>query len=99
MPERLRFFKKHQYLGKFFCLAYKNGEKELQRDIEGNAIMINGCAGLKWTVIIMVSKYIQYFLNKNNLELGEEFMLADENGRVIYKDKTFFLKKHFNLDK
>ena len=45
MPERLRFFKKHQYLGKFFCLAYKNGEKELQRDIEGNAIMINGCAG------------------------------------------------------
>lgn len=40
----------------------------------------------------MVSKYIQYFLNKNNLELGEEFMLADENGRVIYKDKTFFLK-------
>lgn len=49
-------------------------------------------AGLKWTVIIMVSKYIQYFLNENNLELGEEFMLADENGRVIYKDKTFFLK-------
>lgn len=47
-------------------------------------------AGLKWTVIIMVSKYIQYFLNKNNLELGEEFMLADEKGRVIYKDKTFF---------
>lgn len=40
----------------------------------------------------MVSKYIQYFLNENNLELGEEFMLADENGRVIYKDKTFFLK-------
>lgn len=49
-------------------------------------------AGLKWTVIIMVSKYIQYFLNENNLELGEEFMLADENGRVIYKDKTFFFK-------
>lgn len=40
----------------------------------------------------MVSKYIQYFLNENNLELGEEFMLADENGRVIYKDKTFFFK-------
>lgn len=31
-------------------------------------------------------------MNENNLELGEEFMLADENGRVIYKDKTFFLK-------
>lgn len=40
-------------------------------------------AGLKWTVIIMVSKYIRYFLNENNLELGEEFMLADENGRVF----------------
>lgn len=26
-------------------LAYKDGEKELKRDIEGNAIMINGCAG------------------------------------------------------
>lgn len=39
------FKKKHQYLGKFFCLAYKDGEKELKRDIEGNAIMINGCAG------------------------------------------------------
>ena len=45
MPERLRFFKKHQYLGKFFCLAYKDGEKELHTDIEGKAIMINGCAG------------------------------------------------------
>ena len=50
MPERLRFFKKHQYLGKFFCLAHKNGEKELQRDIEGNAIMINGCVGRRYKV-------------------------------------------------
>lgn len=37
MPERLRFFKKHQYLGKFFCLAYKDGEKELKRDAEEKA--------------------------------------------------------------
>lgn len=44
-PKDCDFLKKHQYLGKFFCLAHKNGEKELQRDIEGNAIMINGCAG------------------------------------------------------
>lgn len=84
------FKKKHQYLGKFFCLAYKDGEKELKRDIEGNAIMINGCAGLKWTVIIMLSKYIQYFLDENNLEIGEEFMLTNENGRHIHPDKTFF---------
>lgn len=33
-------------------------------------------AGLKWTVIIMLSKYIQYFLDENNLEIGEEFMLT-----------------------
>lgn len=44
-PKDCDFLKKHQYLGKFFCLAYKDGEKELKRDIEGNAIMINGCAG------------------------------------------------------
>lgn len=25
--------------------AFKDGEKELRRDIEGNPIMINGCAG------------------------------------------------------
>lgn len=52
MPERLRFFKKHQYLGKFFCLAYKDGEKELKRDIEGNAIMINGGDMMKEEMII-----------------------------------------------
>lgn len=44
-PKDCDFLKKHQYLGKFFCLAYKDGEKELKRDIEGNPIMINGCAG------------------------------------------------------
>lgn len=38
----------------------------------------------------MVSKYIQYFLNENNLELGEEFMLTNENGDIIHPDKTFF---------
>lgn len=38
----------------------------------------------------MVSKYIQYFLNENNLELGEEFMLTNENGDIIHQDKTFF---------
>lgn len=38
----------------------------------------------------MLSKYIQYFLDENNLEIGEEFMLADENGRHIHPDKTFF---------
>jgi hypothetical protein len=43
MPERLRFFKKTSVFRQVFCLAHKNGEKELQRDIEGNAIMINGC--------------------------------------------------------
>lgn len=39
----------------------------------------------------MVSKYIQYFLNENNLELGEEFMLTNENGDIIHQDKTFFI--------
>lgn len=29
----------------------------------------------------MLSKYIQYFLDENNLEIGEEFMLTNENGR------------------
>ena len=38
----------------------------------------------------MLSKYIQYFLDENNLEIGEEFMLTNENGRHIYPDKTFF---------
>lgn len=38
----------------------------------------------------MVSKYIQYFLDENNLEIGEEFMLTNENGRHIHPDKTFF---------
>lgn len=50
-------------------------------------------AGLKWTVIIMVSKYIQYFLNENNLELGEEFTIVYENGSKVYKDnEAFFFK-------
>lgn len=41
----------------------------------------------------MVSKYIQYFLNENNLELGEEFMLIYENGSEVCKDeRTFFFK-------
>lgn len=47
-------------------------------------------AGLKWTVIIMLSKYIQYFLDENNLEIGEEFMFTNENGDIIHPDKTFF---------
>lgn len=38
----------------------------------------------------MLSKYIQYFLDENNLEIGEEFMLTNENGRHIHTDKTFF---------
>lgn len=38
----------------------------------------------------MLSKYIQYFLDENNLEIGEEFMLTNENGRHIHSDKTFF---------
>lgn len=38
----------------------------------------------------MLSKYIQYFLDENNLEIGEEFMLTNENGRHIHPDKTFF---------
>lgn len=38
----------------------------------------------------MLSKYIQYFLDENNLEIGEEFMLTNENGRHIHQDKTFF---------
>lgn len=38
----------------------------------------------------MVSKYIQYFLNENNLELGEEFILTNENGIHIHQDKRFF---------
>lgn len=28
-PKDCDFLKKHQYLGKFFCLAHKNGEKEI----------------------------------------------------------------------
>lgn len=32
----------------------------------------------------MLSKYIQYFLDENNLEIGEEFMLTNENGRHIH---------------
>lgn len=38
----------------------------------------------------MLSKYIQYFLDENNLEIGEEFMLTNENDRHIHPDKTFF---------
>lgn len=41
----------------------------------------------------MVSKYIQYFLNENNLELGEEFTIVYENGSKVYKDnEAFFFK-------
>ena len=43
----------------------------------------------------MLSKYIQYFLDENNLEIGEEFMLTNENDnhktyKTIYRnsDKT-----------
>lgn len=34
-----------QLTGKLLCKAFKDGEKELHTDIEGKAIMINGCAG------------------------------------------------------
>lgn len=40
----------------------------------------------------MVSKYIQYFLNENNLELGEEFTIVYEKGRnkgVIHSQTLF----------
>lgn len=41
----------------------------------------------------MLSKYIQYFLDENNLELGEEFTIVYENGSEVYKDnETFFFK-------
>lgn len=66
MPERLRFFKKHQYLGKFFCLAYKDGEKELKRDIEGNAIMIL-CGG-----DMMKEEMIIQFLDSLNKTMDGE---------------------------
>lgn len=42
---KIAILKKTSVFRQVFCLANKNGEKELQRDIEGNAIMINGCAG------------------------------------------------------
>ena len=35
----------------------------------------------------MVSKYIQYFLNENNLELGEEFTKCERKApKFIYGD-------------
>lgn len=41
----------------------------------------------------MLSKYIQYFLDENNLEIGEEFTIVYENGSEVYKDnETFFFK-------
>ena len=41
----------------------------------------------------MLSKYIQYFLDENNLELGEEFTIVYENGSKVYKDnEAFFFK-------
>lgn len=51
MPERLRFLKKHQYLGKFFCLAYKDGEKERDKghwiDITFDASMCSVCQNIE----------------------------------------------------
>lgn len=46
-PKDCDFLKKHQYLGKFFCLAYKDGEKELKRDAELLRIArdIHDCCG------------------------------------------------------
>lgn len=41
----------------------------------------------------MVSKYIQYFLDENNLELGEEFTIVYENGSKVYKDNEAFSLK------
>lgn len=38
------FLKKQKLTGKFFCQAFKDGERALHTDIEGKAIMINGCA-------------------------------------------------------
>lgn len=46
----------------------------------------------------MVSKYIQYFLNENNLELGEEFTLVYKNGSAVYKDKKRFSLKPLLLE-
>lgn len=43
--EDCEFLIRQKLTGKLFCKAFKDGEKELRRDIEGNPIMINGCAG------------------------------------------------------
>lgn len=43
--EEVEFLIRQKLTGKLFCKAFKDGEKELRRDIEGNPIMINGCAG------------------------------------------------------
>lgn len=45
MSEDCEFLIRQKLTGKLFCKAFKDGEKELRRDIEGNPIMINGCAG------------------------------------------------------
>lgn len=43
--EDCEFLIRQKLTGKFLCKAFKDGEKELHTDIEGKAIMINGCAG------------------------------------------------------
>lgn len=40
--EDCEFLIRQKLTGKLFCKAFKDGEKELRRDIEGNPIMING---------------------------------------------------------
>ncbi len=47
------------------------------------------------TVIKMLSKYLQYFLDANDLEINEEFTLVYEDGSDVYRDgKIFFFKKN-----
>lgn len=43
--EDCEFLIRQKLTGKLFCKAFKDGEKELHTDIEGKAIMLNGCAG------------------------------------------------------
>ena len=50
----------------------------------------------KWkiTEITIMNKYIQQFLEDNDLQAGEKFYILNSNKKKLY-DKTFYINKDF----
>lgn len=42
----------------------------------------------------MLSKYIQYFLEENDLTPNEAFSVVNENGEDLYDGKTFYINEN-----